>query len=189
MVLAWVRLSCVPPPAVCTVMAFFTEGDCWRPMKSQASAGTDALSAITVRRTLDADRSIKVLVDESDVLLAELTFTQGHLSAGSLRNLRVLLGAAMGRALDAGRPHSAASSRSPRSALETVFTTSPYLEANWVATSTKPDTGPSLTSRSSSHTPAHFSCSVPSWATILPVSSAISTIPPSNCRLRTARSI
>ncbi|MDP4078437.1 hypothetical protein QYL93_28785 [Acidovorax sp. A1169] len=52
------------------------------PIKSQASAATDALSAITVWRALDGDRSIRVLVDErEDVLVAELTFTQGHLEA------------------------------------------------------------------------------------------------------------
>lgn len=50
--------------------------------RSRASAATDALSAITVWRALDGDRSIRVLVDErDDVLVAELTFTQGHLEA------------------------------------------------------------------------------------------------------------
>lgn len=45
-------------------------------------AATDALSAITVWRALDGDRSIRVLADESEhVLKAELTFTEDHLEA------------------------------------------------------------------------------------------------------------
>lgn len=50
------------------------------PARSSASAATDALSAITVWRALEGDRSIRVLVDErDDVLVAELTFPDGHL--------------------------------------------------------------------------------------------------------------
>jgi hypothetical protein len=44
-----------------------------------ANPATDALSAISVWRALDADRSIRVLFDEGeDYLLAELTFVSGH---------------------------------------------------------------------------------------------------------------
>lgn len=51
-------------------------------VNSKFSAATDALSAITVWRALDGDRSIRVLVDDSEhVLVAELTFTHEHLEA------------------------------------------------------------------------------------------------------------
>lgn len=52
------------------------------PARPGTSAATDALSAITVWRALDADRSIRVLVDKHDeVLVAELTFAHGDLEA------------------------------------------------------------------------------------------------------------
>lgn len=55
-----------------------------------SSAATDALSAISVWRALDGDRSLRVLIDSSpDYLVAELTFRPGEMDA-AIRDLNDL---------------------------------------------------------------------------------------------------